>query len=190
MMKTRKVLTNSLVLAIFLLASGMIALAEGVNFTGVWDTNFGTMTLKQNGNSVTGAYTHDDGRIEGKVSGDRLDFRWFEEPTYSPPNDAGGGYFIIAADGKSFKGKWRYGFSGPWRDGEWKGELMTMPVEPTVVMSPSMSAKANSAPLSYNARNASYTESPGALSIVSARPTLRRPGRYALSSLRRLIISI
>jgi len=128
MMKSRKVLTNSLVLAIFLLASGMIALAEGANFTGVWDTNFGTMTLKQNGNSVTGTYTHDDGRIEGKVSGGRLDFRWFEEPTYSLPNDAGGGYFIIAADGKSFKGKWRYGFSGPWRDGEWKGELMTMPV--------------------------------------------------------------
>jgi len=118
---------KSLAPILFLFVTVMITFAAGASFTGVWDTNFGTMTLEQKGATVTGSYTHDDGRIEGNVSGNRLDFRWFEEPTYSPPNDAGDGYFIISADGKTFEGKWRYGYSGPWSSDVWKGELMTMP---------------------------------------------------------------
>src|SRR2546430_1679670 len=81
---------------------GSPALGQG-NFTGTWETTFGVMTLKQDGAQVQGFYLMDGERctLEGKAANQRLTF------TYQEPGADGTGWFEIAADGKSFSGKWR-----------------------------------------------------------------------------------
>jgi hypothetical protein len=79
------------------------------------------MVFKQSGNSVTATYTHDQGRISGTVKGNVLSGRWNEVPSRKPPNDAGLVELTLAAGGKSFTGKWRYGFSGPLDRTDWTG---------------------------------------------------------------------
>ncbi len=82
-------------------------------------TDCGEMTLSQSGNLVTGTYTHDNGGIEGTVSGNTLTGRWSESPSYQEPNDAGQFVFTMAPDCGSFTGTWGYGgcdserWSGP-----------------------------------------------------------------------------
>jgi hypothetical protein len=81
------------------------------NFTGSWDTGrWGTMTLQQDGTQVFGNYSYADGVIEGNVAPDvggtfTLRYRW--------RNQSGGsngvGYFTLAADAKSFEGRWTQG---------------------------------------------------------------------------------
>ena len=89
-------------------------------WTGSYDSDWGTMTLVQNGNKVTGTYAHDDGKITGTVSGDTLTGTWSESPSYNPPDDAGDVVLTLSGDGKSISGNWRYGSNtGQW-DGEWK----------------------------------------------------------------------
>lgn len=89
------------------------------SWEGEWDSNWGKMILTQNGSIVTGTYTHDKGRINGTISGNILKGTWSESPSYAPPNDAGDLELTMAADGKSFSGKWRYGSEGSW--GDWEG---------------------------------------------------------------------
>ena len=105
------------------------------DWTGTWDTNWGKMELVQTGNQVTGtasltlpqrtnltgSYKPDNGKIEGKVSGNTLIGTWSEAPSYSPPNEAGDFEFTISPDCNSFTGKWRYGSTGDWRVGDWTG---------------------------------------------------------------------
>lgn len=89
------------------------------SWTGVWETNWGDMTLTQTGDKVSGTYTFDQGKITGTVSGSTLTGTWSEAPSYAPPHDAGEVEFIMSEDGKSFTGKWRYGSEGDW--GGWDG---------------------------------------------------------------------
>ncbi len=95
--------------------------SEGTcGWSGVWDTNFHQMVLQQSGNTVTGNYSWDDGRISATVSGNKLIGTWSESPSYSPPSDAGDFEFALSDDCKSFSGNWRYGSEGGW-SGEWSG---------------------------------------------------------------------
>lgn len=89
------------------------------SWQGEWDSNWGKMILTQNGSMVTGTYTHDKGKMSGTISGNIFTGTWSESPSYSPPNDAGDMELTMAADGKSFTGKWRYGTEGSW--GNWEG---------------------------------------------------------------------
>lgn len=88
----------------------------GVNVTGSWSTDWGSMTLSQSGSTVTGTYTHDAGRIEGTLSGTTVSGRWSESPSYAGPSDAGPITWTVSADGKSFSGTWSYdgGGGGTW----------------------------------------------------------------------------
>lgn len=81
------------------------------SFTGTWSSNWGTMTLKAEGLSVTGQYTHDAGRISAVLSADgrTMTGTWSEAPSYSPPTDAGRMTFSLSADGRSLTGQWGYG---------------------------------------------------------------------------------
>lgn len=89
---------------------------------GKWQTTFGTMTLRVQNDQVSGTYTHDHGRITGTMRGRQLVCQWFEAPTYRPVHDAGECYFDFSEDGRSFTGKWRYGYgTGHW-DGDWTGQ--------------------------------------------------------------------
>jgi len=96
--------------------------ASAVNISGKWSSNFGEITFKQSGNMVEGFYTHDSGRIRGTLKGNTFIGRWMEAPTYRPPHDAGDVKFVFSKDGKSFSGKWRYGFGGNSWNGNWSGK--------------------------------------------------------------------
>jgi hypothetical protein len=74
------------------------------SFTGTWNTTFGLMVLKQDGQAVKGHYDFEDAeaKIEGTVEKNKLTFT-YEEPT----GVKGEGWFELAVDGSSFKGQWR-----------------------------------------------------------------------------------
>lgn len=85
--------------------------ATGPSFAGDWDTSWGVVTLRVDGERVSGSYPHDGGRISGVLSagGRVLTGTWSENPSYSAPHDAGSLVFTLAPDGGSFQGLWWYG---------------------------------------------------------------------------------
>ena len=93
-----------------------------MNVSGVWTSNFGTLTLVQEGNIVKGYYTHDNGKIVGFLKGNVFVGKWSEAPTYRPRHDAGSVRLIFSDQGQSFKGHWRYGFGGNAWNGDWTGK--------------------------------------------------------------------
>ncbi len=96
--------------------------ASGFSIAGKWNTSFGNLVLRVNKNGgVSGSYTHDKGELTGKLKGRVLYCKWSEAPSYAPPKDAGECRFVFSKDGKSFKGKWRYGFGGKSWNGNWTG---------------------------------------------------------------------
>jgi len=68
--------------------------------SGEWKTDFGLMTLTQQGTSVTGTYTQSSGKLSGTLSGNVLRFRWEQS------NGSGSGRFEFSNDGNSFDGGW------------------------------------------------------------------------------------
>jgi len=87
-----------------------------LSFTGTWQTNWGPVTLSQTQNNVTGTYTGGfSGDVEGKVDGKRLNFTWTQTN-----GEWGRGYFELANDGRSFKGRWGGGNSNN-NGGSWDG---------------------------------------------------------------------
>jgi len=121
----------SAALAITLLPQALPA-GDAPNPEGTYETNFGALTLKLNGNKVSGTYPHDAGRIEGTWEGSRMVGRWSEAPTYKPPHDAGDFVFAFPKDFKSFAGKWRYGFGGKEWSGDWHGTRTASALEEMV----------------------------------------------------------
>ena len=65
------------------------------SFAGAWLTTFGEMTLEQHGTKITGVYHYGntEGRIDGSMSGDALQFR------YNEPNEHGEGQFRLLRAG-------------------------------------------------------------------------------------------
>jgi hypothetical protein len=94
--------------------------AQTCTWSGTWNTDWGPMQILQNGNAVTGTYTHDQGRVDGTAYGARLMGTWSEAPSYSPPGDAGDFEFMMSEDCQSFSGSWKYGSEGGWSGG-WSG---------------------------------------------------------------------
>ena len=93
---------------------------EPVAWQGTWQTNWGQMIIAQNSNSITGTYEHDNGKIKGTITGNKITGTWSEAPTYLAPKDSGEFEFTLSSDGKSFTGRWRYGNKGDWQAG-WDG---------------------------------------------------------------------
>jgi hypothetical protein len=98
----------------------VIAAGKGT-FTGVWNTTYGEMILRQSGRRVTGTYTFGKGEIEGTVIGDTLRFHWIERETGS----AGPGEFTLSKDGESFSGPWGYDSQPDSPPGEWTGQRVS-----------------------------------------------------------------
>ncbi len=86
--------------------------AQG-QFAGKWKTNYGPLTMSQDGAKVKGSYYDGSASLEGKVEKNKLIF------TYKEEGLEGDGEFVLAADGKSFKGKWRAKGDQTWH--EWNG---------------------------------------------------------------------
>ena len=110
-------------------------------WTGTWDTNWNKLYLTQNGSTVSGTYEYDQGRVTGTVSGNQLNGRWSEAPSYQEPYDAGAFVWTIAADCSSFSGAWGYGTDRS--VGTWNGTrtFTTVPAPtPTAITVPSATA--------------------------------------------------
>ena len=89
------------------------SIAPIANVAGVYDTDFNEMTLKVNGNKVTGTYDWKDGRIEGTLSGHTLTGRWTQS------NGKGRLVMEFNSDFSAFTGKWDYNDAEPSR--KWSG---------------------------------------------------------------------
>lgn len=86
-----------------------------LTWSGTWQTDFSTMTLTQNGNSVTGVYDHHEGRIEATANGNVLTGRWIE-------NDNEGTFTMtMSDDGNSFTGTWVETSPNSGGGGSWNG---------------------------------------------------------------------
>ncbi|OPX76460.1 MAG: hypothetical protein A4E44_00656 [Methanosaeta sp. PtaB.Bin018] len=123
--------------------AGVTTGSAACDWSGRWETNWGTMTLQQVGDSVTGDYTHDQGRIAGRVVGNKLIGTWSEYPTYSPSSDAGDAELTISEDCRTFTGRWRYGSVGEW-SGDWTGTRASTEAEETLILeTPTLAAVYN-----------------------------------------------
>ncbi|MBI3824124.1 MAG: hypothetical protein HY289_15760 [Planctomycetes bacterium] len=81
---------------------------------GIWDASYGRMRLIQEDGRAFGFYEGaGPARIEGRVEGKRLVFRYFE------PKVQGEGWFELADGAGSFAGAWRPDGASAW--GQWQG---------------------------------------------------------------------
>jgi len=103
-----KRLLVGVVIIIFFLTQSTFMVAAASAWDGEWDTNWGKMTLTQTGNTVSGTYTHNAGRIEAQVVGNKIVGNWYQS------NGSGKMEFEMDSDGAGFQGKWRYNNSGTW----------------------------------------------------------------------------
>lgn len=92
---------------------------KGFDVSGVWDSDYGTLTLKQRGQEVTGTYEYledDDTKVRGTVRGTlnkrTLNGTWYEA------EDSGEMQLRFSEDGLSFRGEWQEEDGS----GEWNGE--------------------------------------------------------------------
>lgn len=102
----------------------LVAATGPVDYTGDWDSSeWGGMTLQQDGNRVTGTYVFNDGQLDGMVSGAVLTFHWWEEARGEPFEQAavahrGDGHFTMLAGSRAIAGDWRYegsdSYTGNW----------------------------------------------------------------------------
>lgn len=96
--------------------SAPIPLAEldGAYFRG----HFDRMALQVNADgSIWGAYSHDEGFIQGVLRDGKIIGWWCEVPSRVPPNDAGEFEMKLSRDGEGeifLDGKYRYGRRGQW----------------------------------------------------------------------------
>ncbi len=90
------------------------------NATGTYQSSFGTLTISQNGNSISGTYTADNGKISGIMNGHIFLGTWSESPSYKGPSDAGKVQFEFSDDWTSFTGKW--GYTGKPLTSNWSGK--------------------------------------------------------------------
>jgi len=107
---------------------GIPVIPTPCTFTGVWDTDFGDLTLEQDGSNLTGSYTYQGGKIVGTVDGLTATGTWSEADTYQPPKDAGDFIFTIQPGCKTIEGQWGYG-SCDW-DGDIMGTRAGQPIPP------------------------------------------------------------
>ena len=78
-------------------ADGEVAAADwSGDWQSYWRGGLAELSLRQEGDRVTGSYLPDDGVIEGKVTGRLLEGTWRE------PGSSGGFIFALGDDGQTF----------------------------------------------------------------------------------------
>lgn len=91
------------------------------NITGFWKTNFSDLCLIQNENKVTGTYNYKGGKLEGTITGSRLEYSWFQED-----GKKGKGYFIVTNNWQQIEGKYGYNDNST-SGGSWSGKRTVCP---------------------------------------------------------------
>lgn len=79
--------------------------AQSCDWTGVWNTTYGRLELRQSGPDVIGSYDYDQGRLIGTVSNGGFVGTWSEAPTYLPPDDAGDAELKFTDGCNGFEGR-------------------------------------------------------------------------------------
>ena len=113
----KKALSFTLVICLSFIT--ISATAATYSYTGTWQVSgsWGTMTLTQSGNRVTGTYTHQSGSVNGMVSGNVFTGTWMQTGN----NRSGQLEFTMSADGMSFTVKWKYDADASWTNTSDKG---------------------------------------------------------------------
>ena len=85
---------------------------QSIAISGNYASNWGAVTLSQQGDHVSGTYVFQDGRLEGTLDGTIVRYRWTEK------DSSGRGVFVVASDGELI-GTWGVGSDdiggGGWR---------------------------------------------------------------------------
>ena len=90
----------------------------GGDYSGQWQTSFGSMVLAQDGDKVTGTYAYGTGAtMDGTCEKGRLNFLYHEQPA-----TVGEGWFELDASGGRFSGRWREKGKAAW--GQWEGSKL------------------------------------------------------------------
>ena len=95
--------------------------APVASFAGTWETisnnkNSISLTMVQTGNTVTGVYPGNNGKIEGTVTGKVLRFKWQSD------GGGGSGRFVIDDSGQAFSGTYNRGNDPDEVDFTWNGK--------------------------------------------------------------------
>jgi hypothetical protein len=97
-------------------------LGKAENLTGFWKTNFADLCLLQTENKVTGSYNYKGGKLEGNITGNRLDYSWSQED-----GKKGKGYFVVTNNWQNIGGKYGYNDNST-SGGNWSGKRSVCPV--------------------------------------------------------------
>ena len=88
-------------------------------FAGHWTSSqWGEHYIQVDGSTMKVVYTHDDGRVVGRIDGTTFTGWWTEAPSREPRADAGDVEFTFKWVGErpTIDGTWRYGSEGAMRD--------------------------------------------------------------------------
>ena len=123
-MSKKRIVAPGIVLTVFLtIVVGCTSQAQkdktsphaSKDLSGTWKTNLVDLHLTQSGNAVSGTYDYEGGKLEGTITGNRLDYAWNQTN-----GKKGRGYFIISDDWNSVSGSYGYNDDAA-NGGEWKG---------------------------------------------------------------------
>lgn len=126
MMRAVAFIVRSIPVLALLAVAPDLAVAQPI-VAGTWSTSECLMTLQQNGASVSGRYTNDNGEIVGTLVGNTLSGHWIEDSSAQrcgrPMN---GRYYWgriqYVFDGDRFSGHWSYCDSPISSSNNWTGQ--------------------------------------------------------------------
>jgi len=128
-MPSRRRSTHFLAIVILLLTMCVGERLSAADYSGLWQTNWGALTLVQKGTQVTGSYPKNKGKVLGTVGEDGILLGSWTQTE----NQRGGQLrFVLSGDGSSFAGQWSYG-DGKWEEEKWNGQRAAQPLEAPAV---------------------------------------------------------
>lgn len=135
-MSLRSVLASVLV---GIAAASAHADAPSISMSGKWNSDFGLAEMTENGGQVTGSFPHEDGRIIGTRSGNRLTGRWIQSTSSRKCDTAvEGSYFHGRFEfdftANEFVGRWSYCDDAP--AAQWSGKRVIADADGTAAAPP------------------------------------------------------
>jgi hypothetical protein len=93
-------------------------LSSGTSFAGTWESTWGKLVLRQEGNRVSGSFTgFREGGLTGTLDGDVWHFIWDQRV----PHQHGNGFMQLSPDGQHLEGRWGY-LKDDIEGGRWAGD--------------------------------------------------------------------
>ncbi|MGE3549931.1 MAG: hypothetical protein AB7I29_08555, partial [Geobacter sp.] len=104
---------NIMLTLVFSLLVALPALAQAVTVTGTYNSTEGAMTLRQQGDRITGSYGNDNGELTGVLYDRTMDGFWIEDSSARRCSTAKNGRYYwgrisIEFTDSGFSGQWGY----------------------------------------------------------------------------------